>query len=284
MFKKYYALVKPGIVYGNAFTTFAAFLFASRWHFAPFLLIATLLGISFVIASACVFNNFLDRDIDRKMARTKDRALASGAIPVWSALLYGTVLGICGLVLLHFYVNNLTALIAFLGFVFYVIIYGWAKRASHWGTVVGSISGSVPIVVGYTAVTDKLDMTALILFLILALWQMPHFYAIAIYRFDEYAAAGIPVLPIKKGMRKTKIYIVSYILAFVFVAPLLTLFGHAGHSYLAAVVLFGLVWLWRGLLGFRADDNARWARKLFFVSLIVLVAFSVALSLATVLP
>src|ERR1700690_3354562 len=109
MLKKYYQLAKPGIVYGNVFTTIAAFLFASRWHFTLLLFAATVIGIALVIASACVFNNYRDRDIDRKMIRTKDRALVSGAISVKSALAYGAVLGCCGAVLLLVCVNILTA-------------------------------------------------------------------------------------------------------------------------------------------------------------------------------
>src|SRR5579872_2970145 len=183
--RDYYKLTKPGIVYGNVFTTIAAFLFAIRWRFESFqsieLFLATVFGISFVIGSACVFNNYLDRDIDKRMERTQKRALVTGAISTRSALMYGTILGLVGFILLGVFVNVLTALIALVGFIFYVILYGIAKRGSHWGAVVGSVSGAVPIVVGYTAVTNQLDLTALILFLVLVFWQMPHFYAIAIY-------------------------------------------------------------------------------------------------------
>jgi len=284
MLKEYYRLTKPGIVYGNVFTTIAAFLFASRLHIAPLLFLATALGIGLVIASACVFNNYIDRDIDRRMERTKDRALVSGAIPAWKALAFGAILGLCGILLLYAYVNSLSALIAVLGFVFYVFIYGWAKRTSHWGTVVGSISGSVPIVVGYTAVTGRFDLAAALLFLILALWQMPHFYAIAMYRLDEYVAAGIPVLPARKGMKTTKLYIALYILAFIVATCSLTFFGYTGYVYLAVMLFFGLAWLSRCLQSFKASDDMRSGRRIFLFSLIVLVAFSVALAMGPILP
>jgi protoheme IX farnesyltransferase len=284
MLKNYYQLAKPGIIYGNLFTTLAGFLFAARWHFSPLLLLATLVGLGLVIGSACVFNNYIDRDIDRTMLRTKDRALISGTISPRGAIIYGIVLAVIGFSLLYTYVNILTALIALFGFVFYVVIYGFAKRATHWGTVVGSVSGAVPIVVGYVAIADRLDGAALILFLILVLWQMPHFYAIAMYRLEDYVSAGIPVLPARKGMKVTKRYIVGYIAAFIIAMALLTICGYAGYIYLAAVLIIGLAWLWRGIEGFKAYDDRKWARKLFFFSLIVLVGFSLILSVASVLP
>jgi protoheme IX farnesyltransferase len=284
MLKKYYQLTKPGIVYGNVFTTLASFLFASRWHFSSVLFFATLLGIAFVIASACVFNNYIDRDIDSKMARTKNRTFVLGTIDIRIALIYATLLLLAGVSLLYFYVNALTALVTAAGFIFYVFLYGFAKRTSHWGTEVGSVSGAVPILVGYTAISNHLDAPALILFLTLAFWQMPHFYAIAMYRLDDYRGAGIPVLPAVKGIRATKVYVVLYIIAFFIAASMLTVFSHAGYLHLSIVSLISIVWLYRGLQGFKASDDTKWARKLFFLSLVVLVVFSVSLSLASILP
>ncbi len=284
MLKTYYELTKPGIVYGNAFTTLAAFLFASHWHSSLLLFAATLVGISFVIASACVFNNYMDRTIDLTMERTKHRALAAGTISAMSALIYASFLGILGTAFLFIYVNALTASIAVFGFFFYVVVYGVSKRTSHWGTVVGSISGAVPLVVGYTAVTGRLDVVAGILFLILALWQMPHFYAISLYRMDDYRNAGIPVLPIRKGVRATKIYILWYIIAFTFATSLLWFYGVARYTYLVGMLILGVAWFWLGVRGFKTANDALWARKLFFFSLIVLVSFSLLLSVAWALP
>ncbi|HEX7651242.1 MAG TPA: heme o synthase [Candidatus Paceibacterota bacterium] len=284
MLKDYYRLTKPGIVYGNAFTTLAAFLYASGWHASAALFCATLAGSMLVVASACVFNNYLDRGIDAKMERTKNRPLVTGAISGANAIAYGSALGIIGVALLSIYANPLTAAIALFGFLSYVFAYGWAKRASYWGTVVGSIPGAVPVVVGYTAVTGRIDAAAATLFFILVFWQMPHFYAIATYRLDEYAAAGIPVLPARKGIRAAKIHILLYIIAYLAAASALTALGYAGYAYLAAVLLIGLMWLWRAGKGFRAPDDAAWARGVFRFSLIVLVTFSAALSVASLLP
>jgi len=282
--REYYRLTKPGIVYGNAFTTVAAFLYASKWHSGVMLFLATLVGICLVVASACVFNNVLDRGIDRRMARTKERPLVTGAIGVPAALVYGAVLGIIGLALLYSQANPLTAALALFGHISYVLIYGWAKRVSSWGTVVGSIPGAIPIVVGYTAVTGRLDIPALILFLILVFWQMPHFYAIAMYRLDDYAAADIPVLPARKGMRATKVHLLCYIVAYLIAVTALTVLGYAGWAYLVIALGFGLAWAWRALRGWKTPDDVRWAKGVFLYSLIVLVTFSIALALSPVLP
>ncbi len=193
MQRAYYQLAKPGIVYGNAFTTLAAFLFASRWHFSLLLLAAVIVGMVLVIASACVFNNYLDRDIDQKMARTKNRPLVSGAVSLWGALGYAAVLSAAGFTLLYLCVNALTALVALAGFLIYVCLYTPLKRVSSTALYVGAVAGAMPMVAGYTAVVDKVDLTALALFAFMFVWQLPHFIAIAAYRFDEYAAAGVPL-------------------------------------------------------------------------------------------
>jgi protoheme IX farnesyltransferase len=278
--KDYYKLAKPGIIYGNLLTTIAAFLFALQGYFslvALFVGVMTALGISLVIGSACVFNNYLDRELDAKMARTSTRALVTGIISNRSALIYGTVLGAIGLSLLVVYVNLLTAYIALFGFFMYVVVYGFVKRKSYLGALVGSIPGAVPIVVGYTAVTGQLDAAALILFLILVTWQMPHFYAIALYRLDEYKAAGIPVLPAIKGEKTTRRHIIGYIVSYIIAVSALWEFGYAGYTYLILVLLFAAVWLFYAL-------NGSAPRKIFFFSLIVLLFFCVSISISSFLP
>jgi protoheme IX farnesyltransferase len=287
MFRNYYRLAKPGIVYGNTFTTLAGFLFALQLDFSPLttiLLLATLVGLGLVIASAAVFNNYLDRDIDKKMERTNKRPLVTGVISPRAALIYGTVLGLIGFAILYFFVNILSTEIALFGFIFYALIYTIAKHKTSWAAVIGSIPGAVPILVGYTAVTNHLDGAALILFLVMVAWQMPHFYAIAIYRLKEYEAANIPVLPAKKGIARTKIHMLLYIIAFLVAAIALFAFGYVGYVYLVLVLTFGLSWLWRSIKGFKTADDPKWARSLFLYSLVVLVAFCVAIILGPVLP
>lgn len=284
MLRTYYTLTKPGIIYGNAITAAAGFLLASAGHIDYWLLLATLLGMSLVIASGCVFNNYTDRELDAKMARTKKRALASGLVSGRSAIIYATVLGLAGFVVLALYTNRLTVGIGLVGLFVYVVLYGASKRRSIHGTLVGSIAGATPPVAGYCAVTDRFDSGALILFLILVFWQMAHFYAIATYRLNDYQAAGIPVLPVKKGILVTKVQILIYMVAFVVAALMLTVFGYTGYSYLVAIAILGLAWLWLGVQGLTVRDSKLWARQIFLSSLVVIISLSVLLSIGAILP
>ncbi|HZL07692.1 MAG TPA: heme o synthase [Candidatus Dormibacteraeota bacterium] len=283
MIKTYYDLTKPGIIYGNALTAAAGFLLAAAGHVNFGLLVATVAGTCLVIASACVFNNYIDRGIDRKMTRTRRRALVNGTISGRDALVFGTVLGLAGFAVLGFWVNAVVFVIGLVALFDYVVLYGVAKRRSVHGTLVGSIAGAAPVVAGYCAVTGRFDAGALILFLILACWQMPHFYAIAIYRFDDYKAAGLPVLPVKQGLRAAKIQIMLYVIAFIIANGLLTIFGYAGYTYLAVMSALGLAWLGFGLKGFNAADDKRWARQMFLGSLIIILALSLMLSVGSIL-
>lgn len=277
--REYYRLTKPGIIYGNTITGFAGFALASRLHFNVMLCIETLLGLAAIIAASCVFNNYVDRGIDREMARTKQRALATGAISGPSALSFGTILLVFGCVILGVYTNAITLSIALFGMFAYLVLYGLGKRLSVHGTLIGSISGAVPPVVGYVAVTNRIDTAAYLLFIVLVLWQMPHFYAIAMFRAKDYAAAGIPVLPVVQGVRATKLQIMIYIAAFIAASSLLTLFHYTGLVYLAAVIFVGIVWFMAGLSNYNGAENILWAKKMFKMSLVVLLVWSLCVSL-----
>jgi protoheme IX farnesyltransferase len=284
LIRSYYYLAKPGIIYGNVITTVAGFLLASLNGFDIWLFVATILGISFVMGSACVFNNIADRDIDIYMERTQNRALVTKKIPVRNALAYGIILGLIGFKVLFFFTTPIATMVAAVGFVVYVGLYTPLKKKTVHATLVGSISGAVPPVVGYTAVAGKLDTGAWILFAILTLWQMPHFYSIAIFRLNDYKKAMIPVLPAKKSIYATKIYIIVYIILYIIAAGLLTVAGYTGYIYLGVMAVTGLTWLWLALGGFRKGiKDEVWARKLFRFSLIVLLIFSVTVSISGII-
>lgn len=190
--KAYYWLVKPGILRSNVLAAAAGFIFGSAiidW----WLFVATLAGIAGVIASGCVFNNYMDRAIDARMERTKKRALVRGTISNRNALLFATALGVMGAALLFFYTNTLTLAVAAIGWVVYVLIYTPLKPRNPVAVFVGGVAGSVPLVVGYVAATNTLDWYAFMLFAVLYVWQIVHFMAIAVYRYDEYTAAGVPL-------------------------------------------------------------------------------------------
>lgn len=279
MMKTYYYLTKPGIIMGNIITTAGGFFLASKGPISIFLFLATLLGLGLVIASACVVNNYTDRDMDAKMERTKRRALVLGLISHRAALFFAACLGLSGISILILFTNLLTAAVALVGFLIYVVLYAILKCRSIHGTLVGSLAGGVPPVVGYCAASGRLDLGAFLLFFILVLWQMPHFFSIAIYRLDDYSAAAIPLLPIKKGISTAKIYMQFYILAFLLVSLSLTLFGYTGYTYLFISALLGIGWFVLCSRELQNGQHVSWARGMFRFSLVVITLQFIVISL-----
>ena len=285
--KTYYSLTKPGVLYGNALTAAAGFLLASgnAGVFDFWLFVALCVGSTLIIASACVLNNFLDQDIDKKMARTKKRALVQGEIQGRNAVIFSILLGAIGLLILMFFTNLPVVLIGIGGFVVYVVFYGMlSKRLSIHGTLVGSVSGAAPILAGYVAVAGVVDLGAVLVFLVLFLWQMPEFYSIAVYRQKEYAAAGVPVMSVVKGIKNTKIQIFIYTILFVISTLLLGAFHYTGITYLVIMGILGIYWIWLGLKGLNVADSDAWARKMFRFSLIILLVFCGLISVDALLP
>ncbi|MBS0629253.1 MAG: protoheme IX farnesyltransferase [Verrucomicrobia bacterium] len=280
--RNYSLLTKPGIIFGNVVTTAGGFALASKGSFNLWAFLATLLGITLVIASACVFNNYIDRHSDKKMNRTKNRPLVLGLISTKSALFFGLILGLAGAACLYIFVNTLATLLAIAGFLVYVIFYSLSKYYTIHGTLIGSISGALPPLVGYCAASSQLDLAAAILFVTVAFWQMPHFFAIGIFRLDDYKAAGIPIVPIKRGMKATKIQMILYIFAFAVSASLLTVFGYTNYVFAIVSSLLSLFWLFLGFQGFSATDDQLWARKMFKFSLIVILGVCFAIPFTTI--
>jgi protoheme IX farnesyltransferase len=261
-------LAKPGIIFSNLMTTFGGFWIAAHWIVDWYLLIYALIGTALVMGSGCVLNNYLDREMDMKMTRTKNRALPTGKIQPNVVLWYGIIMGIIGTSVLWFLVNPLSALFGLLGLFVYVWIYtAWFKRSSIWSTVVGAVSGAVPPVIGYVAVANQVDMGAAILFAILFLWQPPHFWALGIRRTEEYRAAGFPLLPVVRGSFITKISMVRYVVLLVPTSALLYLYGYVGVFYLIAAVVMGIIWAWMCVKGFSAKEEEAWAKKTFIFSI-----------------
>jgi protoheme IX farnesyltransferase len=214
------------------------------------------------------------------MIRTRDRALARGFISLKSAASYAAILGIGGVVLLWAATNLLSIVIVLAGLVIYVGVYSlYMKRNSVYSTLIGSLAGATPPLAGYCAVTGHFDLGAMILFSIFGLWQMPHCYAIAAFRFDDYAAAGIPVLPVKQGTAAARKHIIGYIFAFMAATLMLTLGGYTGYSTFVVATVLSLSWLYLAWLGYKASDERLWARKLFVFSIVTIFILSVMMSI-----
>lgn len=279
MLRTYTLLTKPGIILGNLITTVGGFALASKGHFDFFLFLYLSLGVFGVIGSACVFNNYIDRDIDRKMERTKNRALAAGLISGKNAIFFALALAVFGFLMLFLFTNLLATLIAALGFFIYVVLYSFWKHHKTSATLVGSIAGALPPVIGYTAASHTIDLGAILLFFILVFWQMPHFFAIAMWRLEDYRAASVPALPVAQGISATKIQIFLYIAAFTATLLLLPFYGYAGSFYLYVATPLSLAWGALSLKGFFVNDDILWARQMFRLSLLIILAFSILVSL-----
>jgi len=280
MFRRYWSVTKPGIIMGNFISVAGGFLLASRGEIDPWLMAATLIGLSLVIASGCAINNVIDRDIDIMMARTRTRVTVTGEMSAITALSHGVVLGLIGFGLLIAYTTQAAVLFAAFGYFIYVGVYSlYMKRNSVYGTFIGSLSGAVPPVVGYCAVTGQVDMGAIILLVMFSLWQMPHSYAIAIFRFKDYQAANIPVLPVAQGVDKAKRHIVLYIAIYTLVVMLLPIGGYTGIAFMAVACTTSFWWLLMALRGYRRNiDVSGWARQVFAFSIVNITALSIAMA------
>jgi heme o synthase len=285
--RRYYYLTKPGIIMGNALTTIAGIIFAtSAFGFSWSAAIAVLVGTVLVIASACVINNIIDRKIDIRMERTKKRSLVTGQTSVQGALIFGIILGVVGFAALAIWTNLLTLIIGVIAYVSYLILYGYSKRHSEHGTLVGAIAGALPPVAGYTALSNQFDLAAIILFIMLAAWQMGHFYAIAIYRRAEYKHAKVPILTVVRGNKPAMEQMVIYIGAFIIVSTCLTLAGYAGATFAVTMFAIGGVWLVKAIqvLPLKGKTLEKAARKLFGFSLLVNLVMCVAIAAGAYLP
>jgi len=271
--------MKPGILFGNLVTLIAGMLLASKGNLNLQIFVSAIAGLTCIMASGCICNNYIDRHIDQKMSRTKNRSIASGAIPVSKALLFAAALAISGSVILLWYTNILAFGAAILGFVVYVFMYSLWKCRTIYGTAIGAVAGAMPPVVGYLAVSGKVDAGMCIFFLMMILWQMPHFFAIAIRHIDDYAAAGIPVLPLMKTSTETKSRALIYVMAFTLVAMQLTFFGYTGKIYLILILALGSGWLLICIRGFKTSNDQQWGKEMFQYSLLTIMLLCLAIPL-----
>lgn len=239
----------------------------------------TLLGTGLAVASASTLNNYFDRDVDALMPRTQRRTLPAGRVKPVSALILGAALGVLSFAVLTIFVNLLSALLALGANLYYVAVYTrWLKRTTPHCTVLGGVAGALPPMIGWAAVTNQISLEALVLFGILFLWQPPHFWALALGRREEYARAGLPMLPVVRGEVSTKRQILFYSVALVPVSLLLYPLGLAGLIYAGVAAALGGGFV---LLAAFVHNRAQtpWAKRLFLYSLFYLAALFLVLVL-----
>lgn len=235
--RHYYELTKPRVVMLITFTAIVGTLLASPGWPPLDALVWGNLGIALAAACAATINHVLDRRIDEQMTRTRGRPLPRGNLSERQALVFAAVLGVASMAILSFLVNRLTAVLTFASLIGYAVVYTlWLKRATPQNIVIGGAAGAAPPVLGWAAVTNTIDPNALLLFLIIFVWTPPHFWALAIARRDDYARAGIPMLPVTHGVEYTRLQVLLYtvLLTVVTLMPFLT--RMSGLLYLVAAV------------------------------------------------
>jgi protoheme IX farnesyltransferase len=280
--RAYFLLTKPRIIELLLVTTVPTMFIAARGVPSPWLMAATLFGGSLSAASANVLNCYLDRDIDALMRRTARRPLPTHRVDPGDALRFGLVLGVAGFVWLWAAVNLLSAVLATSAILFYVFVYTLGlKRRSTQNIVIGGAAGAVPVLVGWSAVTGRVELPALVLFAIIFYWTPPHFWALSLRFKDDYAAAGVPMLPVVRGARETSTQILYYTVLLVAVTLLLYPAGRMGALYLAAAVVLGGAFIWRAL-ELRRDLDGRRAIRLFSFSNTYLALLFLAMALDAV--
>ncbi|SER06721.1 heme o synthase [Piscibacillus halophilus] len=275
------SLIKIGIINSNLITTFAGFwlaLYFTGQNFSWINFLLVMAGTALVIAGGCVINNWYDRDIDHVMSRTKTRPTITGTIPLNVVITMGVGFTILGLVLLYL-TTPMAAVYGFFGWFVYVVLYTmWSKRKYTINTVVGSFSGAAPPLIGWAAVDPALHPAAFVLFLVMFIWQTPHFLSLAIRKREEYSNAGIPMLPVVYGNNITKRQILIYTICLL---PLPFYFFSLGTVFLVFATLLNLGWLTIAVYGFKMKDDDRWAKWMFVYSLNYLTFFFVGLVIAT---
>jgi protoheme IX farnesyltransferase len=231
----------------------------------------TLVGTALVVAAANALNMYWERDADALMERTCGRPLPSGRLPPEAALWFAGVTASAGTALLALLVSPLAALLAVVALVLYVGLYTPLKRVTPWALQLGAIPGAMPPLIGWASVTGALDAHAWSLFALLAIWQLPHFLAIALFRRDDYARAGIAVLPVVRGVPATQRAIVLWSAVLVAVSMVPWLSGLASSAYGVVALVAGVAFFAWALRGLQVVDERRWARQLFIASLPYLV-------------
>ncbi|MEI7026227.1 heme o synthase [Paenibacillus sp. y28] len=270
MQKIVFETIKIGIIKSNLIAMFAGLSMALLINNIPMLdkigeITLAIIGSAFVIGAAGTFNNLYDRDIDFIMERTKNRPTVTGQMSSRLALSLGSGMSLLGVVLLYM-ASPLSALFGFLGLFLYVVPYTiWTKRRTIYNTEVGSFSGAVPPLIGWSAVSsDLLEPGAIALFVVMLLWQMPHFYAIAIRRHDEYKAANVPMLPVVKGFQRTYIQTNVYLAALVLAS---FLFWSLSPIIVAVAFILSAGWLIMSIMGYKKMTSEKWAKMMFIYSL-----------------
>ena len=276
--RDYYELGKPRVVALIVFTAIVGMFLATPGLPPLDALVFGTLGIGLAASSAAAINHVIDRRYDRTMARTRNRPIPTGHVSAARALGYAAALGIFAMLVLGYLVNPLTAVLTFASLIGYAVLYTvWLKHVTPQNIVIGGAAGAAPPVLGWTAVTGSVDPHALLLFLIIFAWTPPHFWSLAIARREDYARAGIPMLPVAYGVDFTRLHILLYTILLLLVTLLPYLTGMSGIIYLLAALTLGSVFVRHAVRLRRTDAPAFLPMQVFRYSINYLMLLFAAL-------
>ena len=254
--KNYLELTKPKVVLMMLITAIVGMLLASKSLPPLYLVVISMIGIGLCASSAATINQIIDRNIDANMARTSNRPLPQGEITTFNASLFAFALMTSGTAILVSQVNTLTAVLTVASLIGYAFIYTvFLKRATPQNIVIGGLAGAAPPLLGWTSVTNSIDPNALLLVLIIFVWTPPHFWALAIYRKEDYARESIPMLPVTHGVKFTKLQIILYTILLVLVSLLPYIVLMSGNIYLFSALGLGLFYLYSSIKMYLTDDE-----------------------------
>ena len=277
LLKSYYILCKPNVVYMMLICALVGMLLAEDSVSSVSNIIISLLGIALCSGSAAAINQVVDRKADASMTRTDQRPLPQGELSPFHASCFAFVIGLMGALILYFFVNTLTMLLTLASLIGYAFIYTiYLKRATPQNIVIGGLAGAAPPLLGWAAISNTIEPFALLLVLIIFVWTPPHFWALAIYRKDEYAKESIPMLPVTHGVAFTKLQIVLYtiILFIVSILPYIVLMS--GAIYLISAVILSSIFMYYSIRLYLSDDDS-YAMKTFNFSIYYIFLIFVAL-------
>ena len=277
LIRSYYLLCKPNVVYMMLVCALVGMLLAEDSVSSITTILVALLGIALCSGSAAAINQVIDRNADAAMTRTDQRPLPQGELSAFHASSFAFVIGVLGALILYFYINTLTMILTLASLIGYAFIYTvYLKRATPQNIVIGGLAGAAPPLLGWSAISNTIDPYALLLVLIIFVWTPPHFWALAIYRKDEYAKESIPMLPVTHGVSFTKLQIVLYtiILFIVSVLPYIVLMS--GFVYLISAITLSSLFMYYSIKLYFSDDDAV-AMKTFNFSIYYIFLIFIAL-------
>ena len=256
LLKSYYELCKPNVVYMMLICAFVGMLLAEESVESFGYLLVALTGIAFCAASAAAINQVIDRKTDASMTRTDQRPLPQGELSATHASIFALIIGLFGATILFLYVNTLTMALTLASLIGYAFIYTvYLKRATPQNIVIGGLAGAAPPLLGWSAVTNTIDPYALLLVLIIFVWTPPHFWALAIYRKEEYAKESIPMLPVTHGVVFTKLQIVLYTIILFIVSLLPYVVLMSGIIYLISALALSSAFLYYSINLYYSDND-----------------------------